>query len=178
MSNWSSLYKEIADTLGNIEQVKWIDLWHDQVNFLEQEHPFPTPALFLNFRVLEASDAGQRIQTLKTQIEVFVFYETFADTYKGAVNQESALGFLDLLGNVHTKLHATSGTYYNSMRRVGMLPIDTGGAGNLYQVVFECETVDTTAQKEYAGAETIDLGVEGDIPEEGEMTEGSFIIPG
>lgn len=178
MSNWSELYKELANTISSVEKVKWIDLWHDQINFLETEHRFPAPAVFLNFRILNAEDIGEKAQMLTTQIEVYVFYETFADTYKGSVNQNSALEFLNLLDEIHKTLHGSGGEVYNNMRRTGTLPIDTGNAGNLYQLTFECQVADNGAKKQYVKANTNDVTVGDDFVDASENEEpDEFIIP-
>ena len=50
MENWTNLYRELARIIQEkIPQIYWIDLWHNQVNFLQDEHPFQTPAIFLSF---------------------------------------------------------------------------------------------------------------------------------
>ena len=35
------------------------------------------------------------------------------------------------------------------MRRIAFAPVDTGTAGNLYQVTFECKLNDSSAMKYY-----------------------------
>lgn len=166
MQNWKDLYTELATLLADkLPAVQWIDLWHNQVNFLEEEHPFPTPALFLNFRLTEATDTGERVQNIRLQVDVYIYYETFADTYNGAWNQASALGFLDLLNDVHAILHGNSGANYSNMRRIGFNPIDTGNAGNLYMQSFECVLVDYAAavqwQLEQGGG---DVSIDNTLP--------------
>lgn len=165
MQNWKQLYKELAEKINdNIETVRWIDLWHNQVNFLTDEHPFPTPAVFLNFRSNSINDTGLKVQQLNLQVDVYVYYETFLDTFKGAYNEESALGFLDLLNDVYALLHGTSGASYSGMRRTAFNPVDTGGAGNLYLITFECALVDYSAQPDYD-----ELSVDGINIERGEV---------
>lgn len=160
MQDWKELYLELAEKINEIDGIKWIDLWHNQINFLEEEHPFPAPAVFISFRSQNIEDLSERIQKVGLQVEVYLFYETFADTYKDSVNQDSALAFIDLMGGIYAKLQGTSGDSYNSMRRVGFSPVDTGGAGNLYQMIFECELVDLSAKVAYEEAETTELDIE------------------
>lgn len=149
MQNWKDLYTELSQKIGAIEAIEWIDLWHNQINFLDDEHPFPTPAVFLGFRSNQMDDTGEKTQQVSLQIDVYLYYETFSDTYKGSANQESALGFLESLNNLNAILHASQGENYSSMRRTAFNPVDTGGAGNLYQATYECLLVDYSAQKEY-----------------------------
>lgn len=69
--NWTkALYIELAEKITNaIAAIKWVDLWHNQVGFLEDEHPFPTPALFLSFRSNNIRDLSQKVQQVILQID-------------------------------------------------------------------------------------------------------------
>ncbi len=150
MQNFKDLYIELSTLLNTkIPAIKWIDLWHNQVNFLSSEHPFATPAVFLAFRILNTQDKGLKIQDVTLQVDAYLFYETFADTFKGSFNQSTALDFLDLLNSTFAVLHGSTGVNYSAMRRTGFAPVDTGGAGNLYQQSFTCTLTDYAAQKLY-----------------------------
>lgn len=178
MQNWKDLYTELATELKTkVPAIRWIDIWHNQVNFLEEEHPFPTPAVFLSFRITNTNDMGQKVQGVRLQVDAFLFYETFADTYHESFNQGSALGFLDMLNEVYAVLHGSSGTNYSNMRRIGFAPVDTGGAGNLYQQSFECTLVDYAAMKEYVDSTIDEMSVEpGGIPEQEPDPDPIYII--
>ncbi|MFN8238619.1 MAG: hypothetical protein U0T77_10665 [Chitinophagales bacterium] len=149
MQNIVAAYTELCDLLKTkIPGLKWIDLWHNQVNFLSEEHPFPTPAIFLSFRTLNTEDRGMHVQDADTQVDVYLFYETMADTFKGSYNQQSALAFLQMLNDVHALLHGYSGTNLSEMRHTGFSPVDTGGAGNLYRKSFACNMRDYNANND------------------------------
>lgn len=146
MQYWTDLYLELANKIkDNLQQIEWVDLWHEQVNYLTEELPFPTPAVFISFNLLNADDKGMKGQLCNTQIDLYLFYETFSDTYIGSVNQDSATGFLNQLTELHKLFHATSGTNYFEMRRVGMNREDSGDAGNLYKISFQCIVDDMSA---------------------------------
>lgn len=150
MQNWRDLYQELATKIEtNINAIRWIDLWHNQINFLEEEHPFPTPAVFLGFRANDIDDSGTKAQRVNLQIDIYLYYETFADTFAGSHNQDSALDFLKSLDEINSLLHGSSGENYSSMRRVGFNPVDTGDAGNLYQITYQCLLTDYSATKLY-----------------------------
>lgn len=150
MQNFKELYTELSNKItDHIPEVEWVDLWNSQVYHLETEHPFPAPAVFLAFRSNQMSDAGNKVQNVSMQIDVFVYYETFLDTYKGAWNQEDALSFLDLMDKLNELLHGSSGNNYSSMRRVAFSPVDTGGAGNLWSITYNAVLMDYSANPEY-----------------------------
>jgi len=150
VQNFTELYKELCQkVIAAIPEIEWQDLWHNQVTFLEDEHPFPTPALFYGIRILNAEDGGEKLQDLDVQIDMYHFFETFADTYNGSFNQDSALGFLDNCNKVYQLFQGTSGNSYAEMRRVSFAPVDTGSAGNLYRQSFVCKMRDLSAIKQY-----------------------------
>ncbi len=49
MNTRSELYRDIAARLADVEEIRHIDLWNRNVEFLEQERPWPTPAVFVEF---------------------------------------------------------------------------------------------------------------------------------
>lgn len=168
MNNWQNLYIELAQKLSadlNTQEfdiysqlntiignevkspIRWIDLWHNQVNFLEEELEFPTPAVFLSFRSGQIRDLGEKIQEMILQVDIYLFYETFANTFAGSYNQDDALNFIGVLDFINSRLHGTTGSNYSAMRKIGFAPEDTGNAGNLYRITFECIIQDETAAK-------------------------------
>ena len=90
-------YSELRERMENTPEIEHIDMWHEQVSFLDEEHPFSSPAVFIEFNTLGIEDEGLLVQRLHTQIDFRLFYETFSDTCEGAEMQEEALSFLDLL---------------------------------------------------------------------------------
>lgn len=161
MQNFQELYKELATKItDNIEAVNWVDLWNSQVYNLDDEHPFPAPAVFLAFRTNSTTDISDKVQNVQLQVDVFVFYETFLDTFKGAYNQEDALAFLDIMDAINKEFHGSAGTQYSSMRRVAFSPVDTGGAGNLYSITYTCELVDHSAQPNWQEVQADEMEIE------------------
>ncbi len=161
MQNWKSLYKELAENIAeNVDTIQWIDLWNSQVYNLENEHPFPAPAVFLAFRSNAMEDVGVKVQKVELQVDVFLFFETFLDTFLGAYNQTEALNFLDSIDKINSLLHGSSGVNYSSMRRVSFSPVDTGGAGNLYTVTYTCTLMDYSATPEYESGSFAEMEIE------------------
>lgn len=178
MQNFKDLYTELCDILSaKVPGIKWMDLWHNQVNFLADEHPFSTPAVFFAFRINNTNEVGEKVQHVGMQVMIYLYYETFADTYKDSWNQQSALDFLDMLNSIYGALHGTSGTNYSEMKRIpGMAPVDTGSAGNLYQMPFYCTLVDYAAQKQWVDGEVNEITVEQGAPPAKDPEENMYII--
>lgn len=170
MEYWSDLYEEIADKANkNLAEIEWIDLWHEQVSYLTAELPFPTPALFLAFSLIGADDRGTLVQDCNTQIDIYLFFETFSDTYFGSANKDRATDYLRTLTRLNALFHGKNGNNYSEMRRVDMQRIDSGDAGNLYRISFQCLVTDYSAQLLFNETENPAAELEitkGGIPEE------------
>lgn len=146
MENLKELYLEHEQRVtDNVAEIKHVDLWSEQIGFLAEEHPFRSPAVFFAYRILNADDTADRIQQLRMQVEVYLFYETFADTKRGAKKQARALGFLDLLTKINACFHGSSGQHFYEMRRTGFRPVETGTANLLYVQRYECVVNDASA---------------------------------
>ncbi len=161
MQYWTEPYKEIASKIkANLPQIQWIDLWHEQVSYLTTELPFPVPAVFIAFNMLEVTDRGLLVQDCNTQVDIYFFYETFSDTYDGSYNQTTALEYLERLTELHALFHGKAGRSYSEMRRVDMRREDSGGAGNLYRISFQCLVTDTSAATLYIESQNPEAEVE------------------
>ena len=109
--------------------------------------------------MLNADDKGMKGQLCNTQIDFYLFYETFSDTALGSINQDSALDFLKQLTKIHKLFHATSGTNYFSMRRVDMKREESGGAGNMYRISFQCDVDDMSAMPDITEQEVSEINL-------------------
>lgn len=139
------LSPELAEELSSVPDVRYIDLWHEQTGQLDEELPFPTPAVFIGFNTLESADIGTLAQDIRLQVDLYVFWETFADTYDGAIMQAEALDYLNLMTVLNVLLHGYTGEYFSTMRKTSFQRMDSGGAGNLYRASFECMVRDYSA---------------------------------
>ena len=57
-------YSELREQMENTPEIEHIDMWHEQVSFLDEEHPFPSPAVFIEFNTLGIEDEGLLVQRL------------------------------------------------------------------------------------------------------------------
>ena len=128
---------DLYERMLALPAIEHVDLWHDQVDYLSEEHPFATPAVFFGFTTLNVADNGELMQTTDLQVDIYVFWDAFADTYNDAVMKEEALMYLDLLLMVGLMFHGRSGEHFHQMRRSGTFRQESGGSGNLYRLQFQ-----------------------------------------
>lgn len=172
-------YSELRERMENTPEIEHIDMWHDQISFLDEEHPFPSPSVFIEFNTLGIEDEGLLVQRLHTQIDLRLFYETFSDTYEGAIMREQALAFLDLLTLLGMMLHGKSGKNFGTLRRTHVGREESGGAGNLYRISFECEIIDYTTMEFTSHVDMKDREMEisnGNLPELGKDGEPMYYL--
>lgn len=177
LENLEDLSPELAAELAAVPDVEYIDLWHEQIDHLDEEHPFPTPAVFVAFNTLDTEDNGVLVQDMKLQLDLYVFWETFSDTYDGAVMQEEALNYLNLLTVLNVLFHGYTSDNFSTLRKTGFQRMDSGGAGNLYRVSFECPVRDYSAQELHGIADMADRDItvsDGPIPERMENGENLY----
>lgn len=147
MENLKDLYLEHEKRItDNIAAIKHVDLWSEQIGFMAEEHPFKAPAVFFSYRLINADDQGKKIQQLRLQTEIYLYYETFAETKRGSKRQQKALDFLDLLTRINACYHGSHGKYFSEMRRTGFDPVETGTANLLYVQRYELTVNDASAQ--------------------------------
>ena len=147
MKDLNNLYLEHeAKITSKVPSIKHIDLWYEQVSFLQDEQPFFAPAVFFAYRSNSMQDRGTRIQEVTMQVDVYFFYETFADTSRGSRSQIKGLNFLNTLSQINSCFHGSTGEYYSEMRRIGFAPVETGTANLLYVQRYECVMIDDSAR--------------------------------
>lgn len=74
----TELLKELKDESGQ-PLIRHIDLWNEQVEFIEQEEPFDTPAVFIEFRPVQWRTLGGTTQQADVPFRLHV-----VTTWKGS----------------------------------------------------------------------------------------------
>ena len=169
MQHLKDLYLEQEQRITDLmPEIMHVDLWSEQVGFLAEEQPFNAPAIFFAYRILSAEDQGDRIQQLRMQVDIYLYYETFAETGRGSKKQAHALSFLDLLTKINACFHGTEGQNFFDMRRTGFNPVETGTANILYLQRFECTVNDNSATILTVPMkfENMEVDVDKNLPEE------------
>lgn len=97
--------------------LKHFDLWNKQVQFIEQETPFQTPACFVEFLPFNWRVLGKRGYECDATVRLHLVTEWFSDTASYSPTEEQALEYLDLPDKIVAALHGWRGTTTNSFFR-------------------------------------------------------------
>ena len=112
--------KTYTDAEGN-QVFKHFDLWNEQVDFIEDETPFDTPAVFVEFQTINWGDTIQSAQRGTLPIRMHVVTEWKGATNDGSIYQEEALKRLDMVDGMASHLfnwmHGENGLTIQRMQR-------------------------------------------------------------
>ncbi|MBO4327975.1 MAG: hypothetical protein J5831_01030 [Bacteroidales bacterium] len=119
---------------------KHFDLWNRQVEFIEQETPFQTPAIFTEFMPFQWRQLGQNVQEADITVRFHIVTPWYANTAADVTEQHgeirnTALAYLDLPTVLFRNLQGQHGTVednsdprnpnvignFNAMTRVGSI---------------------------------------------------------
>lgn len=123
--DWVEAYKELcaiinneADPAKGVEEVGHIDLWHEQIDFLPEEYPWPSGSLFINFNAVGIETTGKKVQDMNFEISFILVLDTLSDTYNKSDTQEIALAFGLIMRKIHKLLQAKYGANFGPLNRV------------------------------------------------------------
>lgn len=104
----------ITDEQENPQPIfKHCDLWNRQVEFMEQETPFETPAVFVEFTNIEWRTLGQHVQDADLTVRLHIVTPWYANTASNVIDSDvraTALAYLDIPTVLFRQLHGQHGT--------------------------------------------------------------------
>jgi len=95
--------KELKDESGQ-PLIRHIDLWNEQVEFIEQEEPFDTPAVFIEFRPVQWRTLSGTVQQADVPFRLHVVTKWKGSAKDGSMFQEESLERFDLLDKIDAHL--------------------------------------------------------------------------
>lgn len=107
------IYKMLCERLGNIPEIKYIDLWNHNVEFIEQEDNWERPAVFVELCPInwEATVAGMRYVT-EAKVNLHVVTDWLGSSAANSDQREESLIVFDLLEKIHTALADVDGEHF------------------------------------------------------------------
>lgn len=113
--------KTIKDGNGN-QLFKHFDLWNQQVEFIEEETPFETPAIFVEFLPHTWKTLGNRRQASELTTRLHIVTAWYAGTADYSPTESQALEYLDIVDKVVASMQNFSATSSNSWMRKQSVP--------------------------------------------------------
>ena len=116
------LYLDIQQAVKTITKddkplFKHVDLWNQNVQFLEEDRHWNRPALFVEFMPIAWETNGQKVQDATVDIHLHIVTDWFGGSPDDNHRQQEALSYLDLPDIVLAKLQNMKLTLSGSLTR-------------------------------------------------------------
>jgi hypothetical protein len=113
-----NIYLAICEKLTELKNnngqnlIQHFDLWNNNVQFIEEEMPFNTPAVFVEFAPIQWKYYPNRTREAVIRLRLHVVTRKTAPTDTNSQYLNESLNFLDLLDNIQNLLsgHILEGT--------------------------------------------------------------------
>ena len=129
----SELYNALTDALKNIKDgdgedasrlIRHIDLWNQNVTFIEDESPWPRPAVFIEFGEVSWTSLGgaKKLLTGSCPVILHVVTDWKGGTADGEQTRDASVASMDLSERISAEvLRATGGSFHN-IRLISSIP--------------------------------------------------------
>jgi hypothetical protein len=160
MIAFKNTFTDLCEVLKEkVSEVLFIDLWHNQINFLDDEYAFPFPAVFIEMVADNAEPLGAKARSIATMLNVYFAYETLADSYHESQNQEVALAYFDIMQKIDIALQTSVSENYSQITWLSAAPIEAPGSIILYRISYRTNMYDNPI-KDSIETQKIEVGYE------------------
>lgn len=158
---------------------KHCDLWNRQVEFVEQETPFQTPAVFVEFEPVQWRTDGRHVQDASLTIRLHIVTPWHANTASDILNPDvraTALAYLDIPTVLFRQLHGQHGNLEDGDTLLGHFNALTRTASTVNHdherfvdsiETYQCHLKDLSFAVPTVRVDTVGLSVE-PIPQAGQ----------
>ncbi len=153
--------QEYADM--NLPNLVFFDKQMGQMNHPELFNAIPLPAILFSFRRIDWESESRRVQKGNAIFTFWAYFENYADSFNGSMNQEKAIQFFDFNEAVHKALQGLEGEYFTSLDRVS--DEDDEDHDMIIGTIFEYATTvaDSSADEHRKYTAVTDKGAQGAV---------------
>jgi hypothetical protein len=102
----------------NLPGLAWVDKQMGQMNHPELSQLVPLPAILIGFRKTTWNSESRRVQKGDSVLTFWVYFENYADSFTGSINQDIALRFFEFNEQVHLALQGYDGDLFTRLDRI------------------------------------------------------------
>jgi hypothetical protein len=95
--------------------IKHLDIWNNNLQYIEQEPPFPTPALFLQFQPITWEIRSKGLRAADVAVTLHVVTSNIAPSNHKSQYETKAFEFLDLLDAINANLYGLKGDFFRNL---------------------------------------------------------------
>lgn len=118
------LYERLIDELQKVEGIEHVDLWNSNVEFIEQESPWPRPAVFIEFPSIHWTPIarGKEYRATDAMVRLHVVVDWQGSASANSKDREECLAVFDLCESIHRQLMGLQG---ETFQRLDLIQSDT-----------------------------------------------------
>lgn len=111
------LYKDIIESLKEVSEVKHIDLWNQNVEFLQEDPAFERPAVFVEFGQIDWNKlSGPEHEWKGTgEIRLHIVSDWIGSAAASSEDLDTSLSVFDLAKKIHAVLEGMTGNGYRNL---------------------------------------------------------------
>lgn len=133
------LHNAFAAKLDSNAQVKWADMWKNQVTKARNKYPFNYPATFVSIRSVPWQDMTFNVKEGTATVDVYIFFDKYGDTFEGASDKANSLLMLDLLDTLANDLHWLTGESFGETTQIGEEDLTDRYDRPAHRLTFQCQ---------------------------------------
>lgn len=121
MDSRKEVYKELCKRLKAVQgvEIRHIDLWNENIVYIEQEEGWERPAVFVEFGAIQwKAFAGDRVQRGTFHVRLHIVTDWVGSAADGSDNQEEALEVFDLSEAIQAALQDMDGGVCSTLELV------------------------------------------------------------
>ncbi len=130
------LYDRITEKLGELEDVRHIDMWNRNIEFLDEETPWERPAVFIEILPVRWRKIESRVEY---RCNPAVRLHIVTDWYAGSEGKPGTGNMFDLPARIHEKIAGLDGEHFYGL---DLTESDTNhDHGEILEMIeiYECE---------------------------------------
>lgn len=109
------LYKALCERLKTVDNVKHIDLWNNNVEFIEQESAWQRPAVFIEFKPVLWSMVKEKAWKAKIQVSLHIVSDWNGSASADSEQQDEILSIYDLSDKIACAVEGMKGTTFGRL---------------------------------------------------------------
>ena len=111
------LYKAIIEAVSTVDEIKHIDLWNRNVEYIEVDEAFEMPAVFVEFTPVNWQRLTGRNLEWKGSgtVNLHIVTEWHGSAAAGSAEMDENLAAFDLAEKIHAVLEGLTGHHYRDL---------------------------------------------------------------
>jgi len=145
------LFLAIVERLKErVKEVKFIDIWNEQIAVIQTGSTWPLPAVFIEFEPYDVHQQANRVRTANVSIRLHIVTRAVAHNGSDDKRMAQALGIFDTIEHVTAAINGLAGDYFSSF-----MLINSATNHNHAELIESIETfvtrvTDTSAARKHA----------------------------